>query len=154
MSRLFIPSLKNWGFQVAPKPGETWGFHVAPKIWGFRPALKIWGFQVAPKPGETWGFHVAPKIWGVRPAQTFRGFQVVPRRPSPGKLGVSMSRHDRNRRRLILGFPSRAQAWGNLGFPCRATTETGGAQACWDSGFPCRAPAPKPGKLGVSMSRP
>src|ERR1700728_4323319 len=112
MSRLFIPSLKNWGFQVAPKPGETWGFHVAPKIWGFRLAL------------------------------TFRGFQVVPRRPSPGKLGVSMSRHDRNRRRLILGFP------------CRATTETGGAQACWDSGFPCRAPAPKPGKLGVSMSRP
>src|ERR1700733_11810654 len=69
----------------------------------FIPSLKTWGFQVAPKPGETWGFHVAPKIWGFRPAQTFRGFQVVPRRPSLGKLGVSMS------------CPG-AQAWETWGF--------------------------------------
>jgi len=88
----------------------------------FIPSLKTWGFQVAPKPGETWGFHVAPKIWGFRPAQTFRGFQVVPRRPSPGKLGVSMSRHDRNRRRpslLGLGVSMScpgAQAWETWGF--------------------------------------
>jgi hypothetical protein len=79
------------------------------------------------------------------------------RRPSLGKLGVSESRHDRNRRRPSLGklgvSKSRpgAQAWGNLRFPCRATTEAGGAQACGDSrfsmsrpslgslGFPCRA---------------
>ena len=111
-----------------PFGAQNLGFHVAPKIWGSRPAPKIWGFHGAQK---IWGFHVAPKIWGFRPALKIWGFQVAPRRPSLGKLGVSMSRlkFGGSARRKHFGVSKScpgAQARGNLGFPCRATTETGG----------------------------
>ena len=88
-------------------------------------ALENWGFHVAPRRPEFWGFHPAPKIWGSM-SRLKSGASM-----SRQKFGVSMSRlkFGGSARRKHFGVSNScpgAQARGNLGFPCRATTETGG----------------------------
>ena len=97
-------------------------------------ALENWGFHVAPRRPEFWGFHPAPKIWGSMsrlksgvPARRLKSGASMSRQI----FGVSMSRlkFGGSARRKHFGVSKScpgAQARGNLGFPCRATTETGG----------------------------